>query len=390
MARGTTHRETDLVLKSLRTFISGEPSRLQAALVEPLDWEAVERIANLHSVMPLVAYTLRQHASDSVPLSLLKHLQERLLLASRSNLALIAEWSRVLKYFQETDISVLSLKGPALALCIYPNFALREFSDLDLLVRPGDFAKARDLLVRDGYEISSPFAGDTDAKLFRSRNAQLEFVHNERRVRVDLHWGAWHEMFPFQLPVDLLFESARLHRREAITFRTLSPENLLLYLCAHGTKHCWLSLRWICDIACHVQRSPDMDWDLCLRTAEVSNCALVLQHSLLMAHRVLGLELPRQVADYCDCSKARVLADQAMSLLFRGDNAFSHAEELRFHVGFAVDWRSRARFLFERLFVPDEPVSKQHLPGSLQFLSYCVKPARFVLSRLRNVVAVTD
>ena len=73
--------------------------------------------------------------------------------------------------FDEANISVISLKDPALALLGYPNFAVREFNDLDLLVRPHDIPKARDILVASGYEVCPPWAGSSDAVLLRSRNS---------------------------------------------------------------------------------------------------------------------------------------------------------------------------------------------------------------------------
>jgi hypothetical protein len=385
-------RETSLVVQAARAFLSGGgDGSLEAALQQPFDWAAVERAAENHSIMPILAYALTRYSGNLVPRDTSERFQKRLILASWRNLLLIAEWRRISQAFDEAKISVATLKGPALVLLAYPNFALREFTDLDLLIHPSDVSRARDVLVQEGYRISSPVPGDTGSALLRFRNRQLDFVHEEHHIRVDLHWEAWHVMFPFQLPVDFLFESARLEYHESIAFLGLSPENLLLYLCAHGTKHCWISMRWLCDVACHIKASQDLNWEVCFRTAEASRCDLVLKHSLLLAHEVLGLKLPPLVADYCDCAKAQRLADRAMSLMFRSDDHPSCTQELRFHLAFAEHWRKRIRFVFERLLVPAEQDWQEvRLPPSLQFLYYTIRPLRLVRSRLQRHTGALD
>jgi Uncharacterised nucleotidyltransferase len=383
-------RETNLVLQALRAWFSGKPKCLESALAEPVDWTGLERIAEHHSVLPLVAYALTRYGGDLVPQEICGQLRQRLLLASHRNLTLIDEWWRILQAFDEAEIPVISLKGPALALLVYPNFAFREFTDLDLLVSPEEVPKARDLLVRNGYRPSSSLVADTDEMLFRSRNFQLDLVHCEKRICVDLHWGALHEMFSFQLPVDLLFKAARIEHYEGISFLALSPEHLLLYLCAHGTKHCWRSLRWLCDIACHVQRSSDLNWRSCIRCAETSNCELVLKHSLLLAQQILGLDLPPEMASYCEAAKVSALIATASSFLFCEDEDLSYGQTMRFHLVFARNWRDRAAMIFERIFVPAESDWQQlRLPRPLHFLYYMIRPIRFMRERIRLVAGRT-
>ena len=382
--QGIGSRERNLVLQGVRTFLSGgEVDCLRAALAEPIDWAAFERRADYHSMMPPVACALKQYCGDFVPREVRERLQQRLLLTARNNLAWLQEWRRVLQAFEDAGISVISLKGPALALLAYRNITLREFVDLDLLVRPNDLLMARNALLRESYQLRFPLTGNADAAWFRSRNRQLDFVNNELGTLIDLHWGALHDMFSFQLPVDQLFESAQVEHHEGISFLSLSPEYLLLFLCAHGTKHCWPDLRGLCDVACYVQTAQGLNWELCIRQAEAANCDLVLRHSLLLARQVLGLELPSLIGDYCEDVNAQVLADTASSLLFRENGDIGYREALRYHLAFAKDLRDRTHLLFERVFVPAEPDWQGvRLPHSLQFLYYAVRPMRFVFERL--------
>jgi len=198
-------------------------------------------------------------------------------------------------------------------------------------------------------------------------------------------------MFSFQLPIDQLFRSARVENNGGGPFLALSPEHLLLYLCAHGTKHCWLNLRWLCDVACHMKTAQELDWELCIRLAKAANCDLVLKHTLLLAHQVLGSELPSEAGIYCEDGKARELAGTAMSILFRRDGDPGYGKALHYHLAFAKSWRDRTHLVFERSFAPDEQDWQEvQLPQPLHFLYYTVRPLRFMRERLRSYTAISN
>ena len=379
--------EMNLILQCAQTFLSGrEDSSLEAALVPPLDWLAVEHRADCHSMMPLMAYVLQGYGGSLVPQKIRERLHLRLLRTAQSNLAWLGEWRRMLLAFEASGIRTISLKGPGLSLLAYRNIALREFTDLDLLIRPADALMARDVLVREGYILRSPLIGDTEAEFLHSRNRQLGFVRDRPDMLIELHWGALHEMYSFQLPVDQLFKSAQVENQEGISFLSLSREHLFLYLCAHGTKHCWRSLRWLCDVASLVRTAPELDWNRCIQWAEDMKCDLVLKHSLLLAQQALGLELPLPIRTYCDDAKARALADTAASFLLSAHGNLGYREELHYLSAFAKDWRDRIRFMFERVFIPAEQDWQEvRLPCSLRFLYYTVRPLRFMRDRVAKV-----
>jgi hypothetical protein len=297
----------------------------------------------------------------------------------------LGEWRRISLAFGAAGIPVISLKGPLFTLSAYGNIALREFHDLDLLVRPQDVPKARDALVRAGYRLRFAPSDESGTELLRSGNRQLDFVNAARGTVVDLHWAVLHRMFSFQMPVDKCFESAHMEQYEGLTFLSLSPEHLLLYLCAHGAKHCWRNLRWLCDLAFHLRTAKALDWDLCMDEAQAMSASLVLQHSLRLTAEVLGAELPSSVQNYCNDMKAQTLAETARKLLFRSqdpDRLSSHLAEARFYLTFSNGWRESTRLLYERVLAPSETEWEQFpLPRGLHFLYYAVRPARFVLAQ---------
>ena len=383
------NRQANLIVQCATAYLS--PSMiapLKAGLVDNhIDWDELERTADLQSMTPVVASMLTKHCGATVSPAICQRMREQLRHIALVNLAAVHEWQRVLKVLSAAGVSAISIKGPALALIAYRSLAMRQFIDLDLLVRPAEVVRARDVLVNEGYRLNSPVVADSDTALLRSHNRELGFVHQERGTTIELHWGVLHEMFPFQLPVEELFESARIESHDGISFLSLSPEYLLLYLCAHGTKHCWITLRWLCDVASYVRTVPELDWVMCIRQAEAANCDLVLKHSLLLAQQVLGLELPPAIRDYVyGDAKTLALANTARAFLFRDEGDIGYVEALRYHLAFAKAWRDHIRLIVERVFVPAEPDwQKVRLPRPLYFLYYVVRPVRFIVERFSTV-----
>ena len=387
--------ETNLVVLCARMFLSDSTlSSLRSALTAPLNWELLEQRAQSDSIMPLVAYVLTQYGAGLIPQDTLKKLQEQLLRAAQQNLAWLHEWLTVLDALADSRVPVISFKGPALALMAYRNLALREFADLDLLVRPCDVVRTRDVLLHNGYGLNSVVPHNTDAALNRFGDRQISFAKDDNHeIRLDLHWGVLSEWSSFQLDVGSLFESAFIERHERISFLSLSPEYLLLLLCAHGTKHCWSNLRLLCDVACHVQSSPNLNWNLCLRLAEPGG-DLVIKHGLLLTRQVLGLQLPEWITRYATSDpKAHWLAGKAQTFLFREDPNQSpylddrtrYLQVLRYRLALEETRRFRraAALLFRRAFIPNEADWRSlRLPRSLYFLYYFLRPIRLVIEQL--------
>lgn len=384
-------RETDLVALCARSVLSGTESGLRESLAQALedsnrlqfDWTKFRFQADAHSVTPLIAYGLQRFAADMVPREMWGWLQEHLNTAARNNLLWLGEWFRLLAVFEAEGIPVISLKGPSLSVQAYGNLALREFADLDFLVRPEDVLRTQRALEAEGFRPRGNSAGDSSGGLLRSGNRQLEFLHAQRGTQIDVHWGVLHEMFSFQLPVDELFRSSRVVRHEEVSFLSLSPEYTLLYLCAHGTKHCWTRMRWLCDVAYFLQSVDGFDWRICATLAESANCSLVLKHSLILAKSVLGMILPKEVDNFFEDGGAQALADKARSFMFSQNGNLNPGETLSYHLAFAKRWHDRARFLHHRIFVPAEPDwNAVRLPTGLQSLYYFVRPVRLLLEGL--------
>jgi hypothetical protein len=250
------------------------------------------------------------------------------------------------------------------------------------------------VLAHTGYVLDSVLPDNSDAALTRSRERQVSFVKNDDRVvKLDLHWAVTQKGSTFPLEVDSLYETAIVARGAKFSFLYLSPEHLLLLLCAHGTKHCWSNLRLLCDVACHVQANPNLNWDQCIRLTESGGYDSVVKHSLLLTREVLGLELPDPIGQYADRdARASALAHTAQTFLFRenidrspsSNDRARYLEVLRFHLGLEKRQRFRkgAAMILRHTFIPNEADWRNlQLPRSLYFLYYLLRPIRLLIKQ---------
>ena len=115
-----------------------------------LDWSEVLRLAEYHGVLPLAARNLIELGrglSTEVERSLRSAYETNL----RRNLWFAAELARIMQHFERRHLLALPYKGPVLAQSLYRDLGLRSFSDLDFLISPADFERAKQALAEIGY-----------------------------------------------------------------------------------------------------------------------------------------------------------------------------------------------------------------------------------------------
>ena len=124
---------------------------------------------------------------------------------SRRNLFLTKELLNLLTLFETHQIAAIPFKGPVLAASVYKNLALRQFSDLDLIIHKQHVAKARELLISHGYRPQFDLNDSQETAFVRSYPAQC-FERDDGKVVVDLHWTMTSRDFGFPLEPERLWE----------------------------------------------------------------------------------------------------------------------------------------------------------------------------------------
>jgi hypothetical protein len=202
-----------------------------------------------------------------------------------------AELFRVLELFRQSSIECVVVKGPVLSLRAYGEPAVRQYADLDLLLRQKDIARAAEILVATGYDSRISAAAIRGGKIpgeyrFRGQGAKIILeLHTERTLRY----------FPLPLPIEKYFHSKTLMSLDGRPVPALSDEHEFVLISVHGATHFWERLMWISDVAAMVHNHPELDWNVIRRSAAEAGAERMVRVALLLAERSLGVPIPKEM-----------------------------------------------------------------------------------------------
>lgn len=264
--------------------------RFQALTGSLTDWQGLFEESFRHGIFPLLQHHLLGAGADTIPEPARGLFWDHMRSGARQRLLLTSELSRLSAAFDDAGIGMAVLKGAALARTAYGDPALREFYDLDLLVRPVDFGRASDLLAQRGYVASddAPEPGQEH----RHSGMHRSFIHPVLNTSVELHWTVTTPDLAPPGCVDRWWSEVRGIEVESRTVTTLSACHNLLMLCIHGARHDWARLRCLADLAECLRAEPPPDWDLVWAEADLAGCRLMLALGLILANQTLAAPVP--------------------------------------------------------------------------------------------------
>ncbi len=330
--------EMAFLLGCLQRYFDGESTGgSPPALADEAAWEALLDMARRHAVIPHLYHSIRASHSQSAPPAGLAELQALFEANTQHNLYLTGTLRAILRAFEARGIAALPYKGPALAMRLYGNIALRQFGDLDILVRPQDARPAIKLLLDQGYQPLIP-SGITTAILNRFRKV-CELGHPDSQVCVELHWAL--TSWTFYFPLDLASIWTRLDTVSVADepVRAMGIEDTLLMLCVHGAKHQWGRLGWLCDVAALIRKYPELDWTALFAQADQLGGARMLLLGLQLVQSVIQVPLPDAVEHRLQGDpEVGVLAAHAQSCLLANQALSAEAVD---HPAFYLGLRTR-------------------------------------------------
>ena len=362
---------------------------LRAVLDGELDWPYLVRTADTHGVVPLLYRGLREVESASVPDEVLKFLQQRCVRSAAYSTLLTETLLDLLRLLAEHNITAVPIKGPILAATAYEYPALRAFGDLDIMVRRKDVARTVELLTSAGYgPCSKTGRSEVLAELLDSRlRKDAGFVRSDGMVFVEVHWDFLPEARSFPLRPEYAWRSCQEVMLAGSKVPSFATEHVLMFLCAHGAKHGWMHLKWICDVAELARTQQNLDWDRAFLEARRLRSERLLRLGLQLAVDVVGAQLPPKAQSYIEGDrKAKALAQEVKERIISGRFYTERWEESLFWVRSREAARDRAQGILFYLFRSVlNPTTKDEafvsLPQSLSFLYLLVRPVRLIMER---------
>ena len=348
---------------------------LQRLLQHKVDWDYLVALAQKHRVAALLYHHLKNATPDAVPAGTLKQLENQFHFNLAGNVILARELIAILASFHAGRIEVLPLKGIPVAAGIYGSLALRSTGDLDLLIHRRDLASAKALLEARGFR---PCDGD-NGEASPSTLLELHLYRPADKILVELRWRITPSYFSGALDLEYLSEYIQpLHVMET-EVPSLPPEELLLTLCIHGSKHQWERLMWVCDVAEVVRAHPGLDWDRVARHASRLGVTGAILCGLLVARATLDVPVPDAVLNGFGAGIHLAAGQACHDLLIDQPGR----QSLRYHLRLMERRGDRLRYLLlmarsklRQLRPNEQDRNFLPLPKALDFLYFLVRPAR--------------
>lgn len=252
-------------------------------------WGAADR----HGVLPAVAANLRalvrEHGAERVcreagPLEeMLASAEERLVTRTGLSLLLRHRLRAVADALRERGLPAVVLKGPEFADRLYPDPALRPFTDLDLLAAPTAVPQVEAALEALGYR-PDPAPRRKHRGGYGERTWRLP---DAPTGAVEVHWNLVNSP-PLRRRVSVEYDDLQLEATDGAPRPTAA--SLLAIAAVHGaTGHRFDRLQVLCDV-CQAARgaagAPDEGW--LAEFGRRTGAAEVMATALYLAGRALA------------------------------------------------------------------------------------------------------
>lgn len=375
-------REEEVLLACARTRLDARQAEsIRESAEQGLDWDFLTGIAARHKLTALLLWHLRALCPQAVPQSAMAALRASADEIARHNLSSTAELVRILDVFRDHGVLAIPYKGPILASLAYRSLALREFLDLDIVLRQGDVPRAHELLTQNGFEAERNWA-PAEQKFREQIPGQYAFSRENDHLIVEIHSERTLRYFP--RPIDLGALANRLAPvtlggRETLTF---APEDTLPILCVHGTKHFWDRLVWISDIAELAQIPQGVDWEKVVANARELGSERTLLLGLLLAGELLQAPIPEPLLRRARANAAiRSMAQTVRRGLFIHDAPPRIAARFLFRLRMVEGVGEGLRYSLRLAMSPTaDDWDSLHLPHRLAFLYPVLRPLRLLRS----------
>ena len=362
---------------------------LSAGIGSEFEWVDLIEVANRARMLPLLIEGMRRHFPDLYNSDDLSRVRDYGRDHKERTAARIERFAIVVALLRSAGIEPIVLKGPCLSQLAYGNWSLREFRDLDLLVRADDFVPAIERLCAFGFEVLSQ----------QPNAASLMGEVREGSISIDLHMS----LMPSHLPNPDNME-AFWSRLQEVTLAdqklvTLSTEDTVIVTAMHLIKEFHnraFFLRYAIDLASFLHRASDMEKTALMAHAKALNVAAYTIPAFGLTMRLLednGAASPRSRSrDHGSWLADRMYRDLGVTSLVAGGGGFKAYGFTALRIRRALscgfgDWSARElRSAKRRLFFVS-PLDRNGvpIPDRRRGLQIILRPVRQIARQVRTL-----
>jgi hypothetical protein len=328
--RSTVRRHPDLEERLLVGLCAaGIVNRRSQSFLDPLgvDWHRLLQLARQHRVVPLIWRSLTAHPELDPPEFALTALRESYAANALESLRQAAHLVRIIKALAAEGVFAIPLKGVCLAALYYRDLSARHAGDVDILISADRLVRA-DAVLRDLGLLR--VSKETRRVIREPVTASPEFRHHliyitPDRVLVELHFRLHNNPDVLALDVTEVVAGGSTVRLGDTVLPTMPDALQCVFLSAHGARHEWVRLQWLCDIAVMVDRANPGDVLAWLETARRHGLVNPVVQALILAERLLDLKVPAEVSRaYRSSRRIRYIVRRAERAIFAGSGDEDH------------------------------------------------------------------
>jgi Uncharacterised nucleotidyltransferase len=326
--RAPTNPEWALLLELARA--NPDPPRIATLATGPLDWSALLALAQRHGLLPLLTRRLKTVSADFLPSEICRQLQERNRAHELFALSLSGELFRLLQRFASAHIETVIIKGPVLSMRCYGDHGVRQYTDLDLVVRTSDIHRTTQLMLGLGYLPRIPLQAIGKGKI----PGEYVFRRPDTNLLIEFHTEHTFRYYPRRLPLEEVLARKTCVSIDGRQAPALALEDELVLICIHAAKHLWERLAWVADVAALVVNNPGLNWQRAQSAASKVGAQRMLRVAALLAARLLAQPFSAEIVDNLesDATAARLAAQIATRLEQRGPKAHGILSRAAFRV----------------------------------------------------------
>jgi hypothetical protein len=178
-----------------------------------------------------------QHSALRIPSKVVNKFRGIFLANAARNEFLAQELIKINRLLNANGIEMLNWKGPTLAIQAYGDLSLRQFMDLDTLVKHEDLEKAKAVLLENGF-----------AHKIVLDEPKYEFINIEKKYELEIQSKIFTPNTIIEYDYDGMFERKKTQLLDNNEVYIQSLLDKLFFISFHGTKHLWFRLRWLADV----------------------------------------------------------------------------------------------------------------------------------------------
>lgn len=292
--------EDKLILSCIKLHLNpSELEQLNELIPLLTDWDYLINTIIDRGIGPLL-YTKLPHLSNSsqIPESVKTKLQQTYYKTFSRSTILYEHFRKIAGAFVAQNIPVIGLKGIYLSEWLYHDIGLRQFSDIDLLVKEEDALSCISMLEKMGYNKSESHLSE-----FILSEFEKDTIHYppmiSNGVSIELHIKLHSATEKFHLVGLELWKNALPATIHGVNVQALNATDLLIHLCLHLDKHFREGhVQFTCfnDITNLLEKYAEtLNWNELIESCRLYNCEEVVFTYIVMVNTYMNAAVPTDI-----------------------------------------------------------------------------------------------